>query len=304
MSSGRLALAFLITASSAAVLLTGPAAAKEVGCKTLVNSVQKTGEAPRVTINKAKGMVRVEAAIGYCFETIDDWSARSWEKTSPVVVDKPPAKAPSAAPPVPQGTKPAPPPPRKARPKPTPIQPALPRPSEPCDQSLKGIWKSGWYSIGGPPYWLDSVYTIDLDGDSWTDNVGFRFKTDDGPDVVMRYFAATGQRTAKSFSALRVASESIIPRICFSRLVFGRPLSNVIKRKPFELPNLELEARTKRLERARAATKKNSVGILGMVLAVGAAFLVIGGGTGFFLWTRRKPLVGKDGDEEPLEDDA
>jgi len=173
---------------------------------------------------------------------------------------------------------------------------------------LKDIWKSGWYSIGGQPHWLESVHTIDLDGDTWTDNIGFRFKTDDGPDVVMRYFAAQGQRTAKSFSAFRLESESIIPRICFSRLRFDRPLTNVIKKKLFEVPNLELEAETKRLERARAAAEGNSGGSLGIIMSIGAALFVFGGGVGFFLWRRRIPTgpveEGEGEDEDRGEDDT
>lgn len=100
MSVTRLIAVFLLAAGLvAAIAAAGRASAqttatraKEVGCKTLVRSVQETGEAPRVVVNSKNGMVRVEATIGYCFEPIAQWSARKWEKKiAPVAVDRPPA---------------------------------------------------------------------------------------------------------------------------------------------------------------------------------------------------------------------
>lgn len=291
------------------------AKAKEVGCKTLVASVKATGEVPRVIVNSDKGMVRVEATIGYCFEPIAQWSARKWEKITPLEVEqsqipkdkerrqeatRAPALAPETIAPRPQF------------PPPTAIQPALPRPSGPCDARLKDYWKVGWHNIGGIPHWLDSVHTIDLDGDTWTDNVGFRFKTENAPDVVMRYFAAPGRKSAKSLPDLKLPAEAVIPRFCFGQLNLGRPLTNVFKKKPFELPDLQKEAREMAEARARAAKNPdNGVALWTLVAAAAGVLLAGGGGLAIYLVRRRKAAVldhlvhmggGKEADEAVAEE--
>ncbi len=302
MSVSRLIAVFLLAAGllpvGRASAQTLAADAKEVGCKTLVGSVKATGEVPRVIVNSEKGVVRVEATIGYCFESIAQWTARKWEDITPLEVDRPQktqktqgtrqeaTRAPALAPET--GTPPA----RPQFPPPTAIQPALPRPSGPCDARLKDYWRVGWHNIGGIPHWLDSVHTIDLDGDTWTDNVGFRFKTENAPDVVMRYFAAPGRKSAKSLPDLKLPAEAVIPRFCFGQLSLGRPLTNVFKKKPFELPDLQKEATEKAEARAQAARNPdNGVALWTLVAAAVGVFLAGGGGLAFYLARRRKAAV-------------
>lgn len=307
MSVSRLIAVFLLAAGIAqgpgrASAQTAAADAKEVGCKTLVRSVKATGEVPRVIVNSEKGMVRVEAVIGYCFEPIAQWTARKWENITPLEVDRP-QKTQETFQETPQEATPAP-----ARPRFPPaiaIQPALPRPGGPCDRRLADYWKTGWHTIGGIFHWLDSVHTIDLDGDTWTDNLGFRFKTENGPDVVMRYFAAPGRKSAKSLPDLKLPAEAVIPRLCFGQLMLGRPLTNVFKKKPFKLPDLQKEATEKAEARARAAKNPDDGAVLWIIAAAGV-LLVGGGGLAFYLVRRRKAAVsdrpvhmdvGEDGDE-------
>ena len=181
------------------------------------------------------------------------------------------------------------PPARPRFPPPTPIQPSLPRPGGPCDTGLEDYWKAGWHIVGGIPHWLDSVHTIDLDGDTWTDNVGFRFKTENGPDVVMRYFAAPGRKSAKSLPDLKLPAEAVIPRLCFGLLTLGRPLTNVFKKKPFELPDLQKEAMEK--ARARAARNLDDRAVPWIIVGAAGVLLVGGGGLAFYLFRRRKTAI-------------
>lgn len=122
--------------------------------------------------------------------------------------------------------------------------------------------------------------------------MGFRFKTENGPDVVMRYFAAPGRKSAKSLPELKLPAEAVIPRLCFGLLTLGRPLTNVFKKKPFELPDLQREATEKAEARARAAKNPDTGAVLRIIaVAVAGVLLAAGGGLAFYLVRRRKAAV-------------
>ncbi len=100
----------------------------------------------------------------------------------------------------------------------------------------------------------------------------------------------------------------MIPRLCFGQLTLGRPLTNVFKQKPFELPDLQKEAMEKAEARARAL-KEEKGGVLWIIVA--AAGVLLAGGGGFYLVRRRKAAVldhlehmgrGEDADETIAEE--
>jgi hypothetical protein len=224
MSPTRYALALWALASIAA-----GAEAAEVSCDALVASVLETGETPRVSIDAARGTVRIEAAVGHCVEGIERWAARTWpapERTPTSPAARPAAPAgPVRKPPQPllEPESTAQEPLAAEEPAPAPAQTPPPRPEAPCDQALADLYGAGWHTLGGLRHWLAGVHTIDMDGDGWTDNLGFRFRRDEGADRVMRYFPAPGRPAAKTVAALRLADDALVPRICFGRIAFARP---------------------------------------------------------------------------------
>ena len=178
---------------------------------------------------------------------------------------------------------------------------AAARPQHSCDQALADFWSAGFYRIDGADYWLLQVHTVDLADDGRIDNVGFRFRPREGEDLVLMYFAAPGQRSARSIEALALVDDSVIDRLCFSQLAFEMPAAvpeDMDKIKQFEIPDLAGEMAG--AGKPPQAVEETASGGVWMGLASGAPLgLAIGGFGAFLMWRRRKK---KSVEEEKAEE--
>jgi len=284
---------------SAAVFLGWPggASAAKLECNSLIGKARNAGETPKVYYNKSWGIIHVLTSRDECVEPVEIWNRRGlpWKAILLKEGEEPPK--PGAA------AKPA------AKPPPGTAQPATaatPPPGAECTRDLGEFWKPGRHMIRGVSYWLSSVYTFDLNGDGVTDNVGFRLKSKDKPDVVLRYFGASGQLSGKSLPGLDLNDDGMIPRLCFGQL----PLTEMAEIEPmeslFKSPDLakEMEARkagTYKPEGERSKVVEESGGLPWLAISAGVFTVLALGGVAAFL-TRRK-WMGKKGDEDEEEDE-
>ena len=182
---------------------------------------------------------------------------------------------------------------------------ATARPQHRCDQELADFWSAGFYRIDGADYWLSQVHTVDFAGDGRIDNVGFRLRPREGEDLVLMYFAAPGQLSAKAIEALALVDDSVIERLCFGQLAFEMPAGGVEKTsgiKPFEIPNLagEMAGSGKKPPPATAETASSGVWI---GLASGAPIGLAVGGFGAFMMRRRRNRKPVEEEKTEEEDD-
>lgn len=271
-------------------LAASSAAAQELGCDALVGALQSAGGAPRVTINPQEQTVRVDSEQGSCTEPISLWVSRDWSKVGPGAATQQPAARQPATPAPPSPA--APPPPRPAPGKIT------------CDLDVKDFWHPGWFVFSGGKYWLDGVYAIDLDSDTRTDNLGFRFKSEDGSEMILRYFAVEGRQAASGLKALRLADETIIPRLCFGGVKIDKPV--VVKKtgvRPFEIPNLAEQAKMGRQPKAVEKDFESESGFWFAVIAGGVLILLLAGGAVYWMLERRKDDDDIYGDDEDEDDE-
>ena len=96
-------------------------------------------------------------------------------------------------------------------------------PAADCTTDLNSLWEKGEHDIRRTTYWLSQVFTIDLDGDRRTDNVGFRLKAANTPELVIRYYAGPGNLAGRSVPTLRLDDEDVISRLCFGQVSFEKP---------------------------------------------------------------------------------
>ncbi len=187
-----------------------------------------------------------------------------------------------------------------------------------CSGELAALWKQQEHDVLGSRYWLAQIFTIDLDGDGRTDNVGFRLKAADSPDLVIRYFADEGHLAARSVPTLRLDDEDVISGLCFGQASFNKPKPKGPKKellpRAFETPDLEKELMAKE-NPAPAVTQAERGGVIpnGLWAAIVAVFglVVAAGGTGIYLsrriWLPALKRLGKarrkDGGEEEDEEE-
>lgn len=288
-----------------AALVVGPgvfgadgAAAREIECDPMIERAVTTGETYRVTIDVERQSVRIEGARGdFCYESIPTWTARKLpmaggEGKQP---DTPPpgALAPQASDGEDQAAR------------------RLPPAKPPCDRQLARFWEQGTYEIRGQHLWLERVYTLDLDGDGWTDDVGFRFKSGDEEFLVLRYFGTPDTLAAREVEFLKLADDGVVPRLCFDQLSFVVPTGG--SEKPqivIDVPNLaeELARKTsgggggdteEEMEEKAETASSGGWGWFGF--GAGLA-VVIGAGIGGFL-TRHRWLPSKRDDDDDDDDD-
>lgn len=278
------------------------AVAAEMPCDALLGNILKKGETPKVIHDKSWGIAYVESSEGTCKEPIEVWRGRRLAKIPVKTVDEmlppeggapeagkapvrlaPPAASPSAAVAAPLKSKPKPP---------------------PCDKELEDFWKEGNHVIRNVSYWLAKVHTVDVDGDGVIDDVGFRLKARGKDDIVMNYFGSAEGVPAKSLPSLRLADESVMPRICFGLADFNEPASesapppppqaNDAPSSPFQVPNLAAEMKKKEgggkeEESAPEASSEasGSESGLGIALWVVIGVVVAGGlgGGGWYFFT-------------------
>ena len=194
--------------------------------------------------------------------------------------------------------------------------PAL-SPAAGCTTDLNSLWEKGEHQIRGTTYWLSQVFTIDLDGDRRTDNVGFRLKAANTPELVIRYYAGPGNLAGRSVPTLRLDDEDVISRLCFGQVSFDKPRRKDWKPEPprgFETPDLEKEMMAKG-KPAPAVTQAETGGVVpsGLWAAIAAFFglVLAAGGSGIYLsrriWLPALKRLGKarrkDGGEEEDEEE-
>ena len=266
---------------------------------------------------------------------------------APPVAVAPEPKAAPAAPPVAEAPEPAPAAPKtaepgkpfkthpyfRAQPMPPPRSlggpqgetakaPAL-SPAADCTTDLNSLWEKGEHDIRGTTYWLSQVFTIDLDGDRRIDNVGFRLKAADSPDLVIRYFADEDHLAARSVPTLKLDDEDVISRLCFGQASFNRPKPKGPKEelspRAFETPDLEKEMMAKG-KPAAAVTQAERGGVVsnGLWVAIAAfsGLVLAAASTGIYLSRRiwlpalkrlgkaRRKDGGEEEDEEEEDEDA
>ncbi len=305
------------------------AAAPEADCDTLLEKAAKADEIPEVTIDSATNSVRIRTSEGECVEQLSVSTAPPAAPGPPETAREAPRTAPTplrAAPSVTEAPEPEPAPaaPKTAEPgkpfethpffRPQPAPPPGPRPLDgsqgetakapapppapECAGDLGTLWKQGEHDIRGSTYWLSQVFTIDLDGDGRTDNVGFRLKAANTPDLVIRYFAAPGQPAGRSVPTLRLDDEEVISGLCFARVSFDTPRPKDREPEPvraFETPDLakEMTAKgdtTRRVTQGSAAgSERGGTGPAGLWAGSAAAsvLLLAAGGGGAYLTRRR-----------------
>lgn len=323
------------------------AAAAGAGCDALLEKAAKADEIPEIVIDSSTNSVRMRTSEGECVEQLPAPTKPSAAPGPPQMGVQAPLTAPltpPAAPPVAEAPEPKPSPaaPKPAEPgkpfkthpyfraQPMPPPRSLggsqgetakapaPSPAAECTADLKSLWKKGEHDIRGTTYWLSQVFTIDLDGDRRTDNVGFRLKAANTPELVIRYYAGPEQLAARSVPTLKLDDEDVIPRICFGQVSFSAPPTR--RRQagetppPFETPDLKKEMMAKG-KPAPAVTRAERGGVVpdGLWVAIAAVSGVVlaAAGVGAYL-TRRKwlpPLKRpgkarrKDGGEEEDEEE-
>ncbi len=325
------------------------AAAPETDCETLLEKAAKADEIPEVTIDSATNSVRIRTSEGECVERLSASTAPPAAPGPPEPARAAPRTAPTplrAAPSVTEVPEPAPAPaiPETAEPgkpfethpyfRPQPAPPPGPRPLDgsrgetakapapppaaDCAGDLGALWKKGEHDIRGSRYRLSQVFTIDLDGDGRTDNVGFRLKAAKTPDLVIRYFAAPGQPAGRSVPTLRLDDEEVISGLCFARVSFDTPRPKDRETgRAFETPDLAREMMAKgdtarRMKQGLAAgSERGGTGAAGLWagIAVASVLLLAAGGAGAHLTRRRwlpalkrlakaRQKKGEEGEEE------
>ncbi len=190
-----------------------------------------------------------------------------------------------------------------------------PSPAAYCTTDLNSLWEKGEHHIKGTTYWLSQVFTIDLDGDRRTDNVGFRLKAANTPELVIRYYAGPGNLAGRSVPTLRLDDEDEISSLCFGQVSFPTPRRQArATPRAFDTPDLEKEMMAKG-NPAPAVTQAERGGVVpnGLWVAIAAisGLVLAAGGTRAYL-TRRKWLPAlkrlgkarrKDGEEEEEEEE-
>ena len=344
----RKALPPAVLALAVSLVLQRPDAAAAAGgnCDALLEKAAKADEIPEIVIDSLTNSIRVRTSQGECVEQLS-------APTEPSAAPGPPQTALQAPPTAPVTPPAAPPVTEAAEPKPAPAAPKTAEPGKPfkthpyfraqpmppprslggpqggmakapalspaadCATDLNSLWEKGEHHIRGTTYWLSQVFTIDLDGDRRTDNVGFRLKAANTPDLVIRYYAGPGNLAGRSVPTLRLDDEDVISRLCFGQVSFEKPRRKDRKTEPrrvFETPDLEKEMMAKG-KPAPAATQAEWGGFVpnGLWAAIAAVFglVLAAGGTGIYLsrriWLPALKRLGKarrkDGGEEEDEED-
>ncbi len=296
--------AVLVLAVSLVLQRPDAAAAAGADCDALLEKAAKADEIPEIIIDSSTNSIRVRTSQGECVEQLSAPTGPSAAPGPPeTAVQAPQTPGPKPAPAAPQAAEPGKPfkihPYFRAQPMPPPRSlggpqgetakaPAL-SPAADCTTGLNSLWEKGEHDIRGTTYWLSQVFTIDLDGDRRTDNVGFRLKAANTPDLVIRYYAGPGHLAGRSVPTLKLDDEDVISRLCFGQVSFDKPRRKARKTEPpraFETPDLEKEMMAKG-KPAPAVTQAERGGVVpdGLWAAIAAVsgLVLAAGGTGAYL---------------------
>jgi hypothetical protein len=189
-----------------------------------------------------------------------------------------------------------------------------------CDVALDQIWKGGWHEIEGLSYWLARVFTIDSDGDGFTDDLGFKFVAEGQEDVMVRYLVPSDQAFATAYPELALQDVAAIPRICFGQESFEAPepvattpgdaiqlispdlageAEKRIKEKPGEASAV---AGAEQKDEETKASDETGSGA-GLWIAIAVVLLAIFGAAGFWFLRLRKGGKKEDLDDEEEEEE-
>lgn len=210
-------------------------AADAPGCDRLWAEIQATGMVPTITLDAVGGTVRVETPSGFCSEPLAQWGARE-------AIGRP-----------------------RPQPRPAPrIEPAPlasePPPSEPpgqasdrnasaisgmrlCDRAVEDLWTASRHKVADVAYRLVEVYTLDLDNDGRTDDLGFRLRREGSEDLLLRYVLGGEGPPASTVPSLQLPEGVPLDAICFGKADFtaapttgsaGREIDNPLLRRDRE----------------------------------------------------------------------
>ncbi len=286
-------------------------AAGEIECSTLLANAAKTGKKPSVYYAKDWGIIHIQTSSEKCIEPIEVWKARRlpWKVIKLAKGASPPAIG-SAENRLNSMKKDIQLPKAEQVFSPPPIS-GGPLYSSDCNRRLNEFWFQGGHLIDGQFYWLSDVYTIDHDGNGIVDNIGFRLKSQGVSDIDIRYFAPNGNIQGSEIDKLKLASDKVIPWICFGRISFAEPPAVEHPNEMLNRPDLARDmmaksgavtdkAKEKNKNKNEIKAKKSQPRGALFWLLTGSLILVIGGGGAFWFVRLRR---GSD-DEYESDDEA
>ena len=280
--------------AGAGMFISAPAQAAE--CSALIGDV-KAGKLYAVTILKGKGQVKIETLNGDCFESLEKWKARGLPMASlgnGSFIAPPKKKKIYTPPPIPMRRLTAPPPTSDysgrgrvlpppadvAGPTGAPGDQAIPKPpvrEGRCDRVITDFWSPGEIDVKGSPYRLSGAFTVDLDGDGWVDNVGFKLKITGRVGNVIRYFDTPGRLSGQTIPDLKIANDDDISRICPGNVTFKSAKPEEPAEEQEKVAKNEIEIPEKPAEKEPEKKKKGLSGISLAVFSGAGVLLFVSG---------------------------
>ncbi len=89
-----------------------------------------------------------------------------------------------------------------------------------CDRAITDFWGPGEIDVKGSFYRLSGAFTVDMDGDGWVDNVGFKLKITGRVGNVIRYFDSPGRLSGETIPDLKIPNSDDISRLCPGNVTF------------------------------------------------------------------------------------
>ncbi len=179
-----------------------------------------------------------------------------------------------------------------------------------CDSAITDFWGPGEIDVKGSPYKLSGAFTVDLNGDGWVDNVGFKLKITGRVGNVIRYFDAPGRLSGQTIPDLKIADDSDISRLCPGNVTFklARPEEPVVEKE--KAAKNEIKATKEPVEKEPEKKKKGLSGISLAVFSGAGVVLFVSGIVILFMLQpefaarRRKKKEEEDGEEEEEEEES
>jgi hypothetical protein len=180
------------------------------------------------------------------------------------------------------------------------------------------VWHAGEYQFHGRAYRLKRVFTIDKNGDTVVDNVGFLLVSPGGQQLDLRYNAVPGGMSARDVAGLALVSEAVIPTLCFATVDFDALAATANQEKPaplFQEPDLAAEYADLQSGKTppgggvvEPPKTSNTFGIV--IAAASGVFgtVVVLGLAAFFTRRKWRPLLagrkGEDGEDDDEDEDV
>lgn len=268
------------------VIIPLPALGQEVACDALIAEARSRGESPTLALDASGGQVQLQTSFGTCRESAPAWSARKLslvqDRKGEMKVRLPaprpslPVARPKAASSGHPGT--------RAR--------FATNGGTKCDLHLGDLWKPVRVQLTGGTYWLDRVFTIDLDGNGQVDNMGFLFKHEKGgEDLSMQYFGVSGEVGVSELPGLGLTDDRMLERLCFGSLRLDHPSGHF--QVPAEQPKAPEKKEKQDIGGVMDAEYGGSTLWVGLGIAA-AVVLLVGLVLALLRWFRRKTRKGKD----------